>query len=163
MCGAKERPDQFLTRDRVPKSARSLCRAFIITESVFFVYFGANKAWGFLPQIFSNRTFLFISFAQLCALQAVWQPFTTASVPCLKPFVHQACDFPFYYSTFGPQAKQRKRGLLSEAAFLLSEPCLYRCHQMPMTFHQTGPRPRKQIMKRIEQMKPTFHHSGCVM
>ena len=52
MCGAKERPDQFLTRDRVPKSARSLCRAFIITESVFFVYFGADKAWGFLPYIF---------------------------------------------------------------------------------------------------------------
>ena len=56
----------------------------------------------------------------------------------------------------------KKRGSLSETALLTDISFLFR-HQIPMTFHQIGPRPRKQSMKRIEQMKPTFHHSGCVM
>ena len=36
-------------------------------------------------------------------------------------------------------------------------------HHSPMTFHHIEPMPRKQIRNRMEQMKPTFHHSGWVM
>ena len=35
-------------------------------------------------------------------------------------------------------------------------------YQRPTIFHHIGPIPRKQIRNRIEQTKPTFHHSGWV-
>ena len=36
-------------------------------------------------------------------------------------------------------------------------------YQRPTIFHHIGPMPRKQIRNRIEQTKPTFHHSGWVI
>ena len=36
-------------------------------------------------------------------------------------------------------------------------------YHSPTIFHHIGPMPRKQIRNRIEQTKPTFHHSGWVI
>lgn len=36
-------------------------------------------------------------------------------------------------------------------------------YQRPTIFHHIGPMPRKQIRNRMEQTKPTFHHSGWVI